>query len=363
MDAKMQQVPDSSARTVAGLARYITVSFATDADKARAAFVWVATHIRYDVAKRYVVSFQREPAVVVQETMASRKGVCTNYAELYAAIANQAGVKTRVIPGYTKHHDGTVTPVGHMWCATQLAGEWYLMDPTWSAGYVVESTFVPRFTNSYYKVRPVTMIKDHMPFDPLWQLLATPRSPAQFQEGTVPSPAAHPFHVADSVTAYEQQSYIAQLHAANRRVEQHGVQDDHTLSFLGNNRVLEENYYITAYNNAQNAMNAGSNKLNDFVNYFNHQFQPKKTDAELQLLLPPIAADFARSRELLAVVRFQEASRQTSLKQFQQALAENETLLQKSQAFMEHYLRTSKLLRPTLFMNISTIGGRNEMAR
>lgn len=179
VDARMRQVPDSLARTVSGLARFITASFPTEGDRARAAFVWVARNIRYDVDNMFLLEYEREPTVVVQETLDQRRGVCRHYAELYAALANQVGVLTYVVPGYSSLRDA----VGHAWCASNIAGQWQLLDPTWAAGRVENNKFVSRLNNEYFRVAPKVFIDSHMPFDPLWQLLPAPRTPQQFSAG------------------------------------------------------------------------------------------------------------------------------------------------------------------------------------
>ena len=359
VDAKVSQIPDSSTRTVAGLARYINASFSTEGDKARAAFVWVAKNIRYDVDNQYAVIFFRNPSDVIAETLAKRIGVCMNYAEVYSAVANLAGVKTYPVPGYTKSH-GEVAQVGHEWAATRIDGQWYLMDPTWAAGMVAGDRFIPRLNNEYFRAAPASFGRSHLPFDPLWQLVTVPRTPQQFQQGTAPGAPARPFHFADSVAAYERQAPLQQLRATNRRVQQNGVKNGLIFNYLGSTRQLEENLHVAAYNEALAAFNSGINKLNEFIEFFNRQFQPRKTDEELRVLLDPLAADLARSRQLLASARSQEPLNQASQKEFQESLRQAEDKLRNCQAFMERYLHSGKLMRPLLFRNIS---GLSEMMR
>ncbi len=99
----------AAARTVGGLARFIRASFPTEGNRARAAFVWEARNIRYDVDDMLLLEYERPGAVVVRETMNKRLGVCRHYAELYSAITNQAGVFSHVVPGYTS----PLASVGH----------------------------------------------------------------------------------------------------------------------------------------------------------------------------------------------------------------------------------------------------------
>ncbi len=358
VDARMAQVPDSSARTAAGLARYIAASFGSEADRARAAFVWVARHIRYDVANQFLLEYEREPAVVVQETLDKRRGVCRHYAELYSAVANQAGVLTYVVPGYSSLRNA----VGHAWCASRIDGQWLLMDPTWAAGRVVNNQFVFQLNNEYFRMPPPKAIDVHMPFDPLWQLLPAPRTPEQFQQGLVPPTPQPAFAFADSVAVYTQQTTAQRLHATNRRIAQNGVRNGLIFNYLSNNRNREENLHIATYNEALHEFNQGASQLNAFVEYFNHQFLPRKTDDELRQLLPPIAAHFDRTRQLVAAVHAQPTTH-VPTQELSTSLQDAEAKLTNCQAFMERYLNTGKLLRPVLFRNISNLGGNHEMTR
>jgi len=358
IDARMAQVPDSSVRTAGGLARYITASFVSEGDRARAAFGWVARHIRYDVANQFLLEYEREPAVVVQETLDQRRGVCRHYAELYSALANQAGVLTYVVPGYSSLRDAA----GHAWCASRIDGQWQLMDPTWAAGRVVNNQFVFQLHNEYFRMPPAKAIEVHMPFDPLWQLLPAPRTPEQFQQGLVPPTPQPAFAVADSMALYTQQTTVQRLHATNRRIAQNGVRNGLIYTYLVNNRNREESQHIHTYNEALHEYNQAVNQLNAFVDYFNHQFLPRKTDDELRVLLPPIAAHFDRAHQLLAAVHAQPTTH-VPTQDLSNSLRDAEAKLVNCQTFMSRYLSTGKLLRPVLFRNISNLSGNHEITR
>lgn len=354
VDARMRQVPDSSARTVGGLARFITASFATEGDRTRAAFAWVARNIRFDVENMYLLEYERAPAVVVQETLDKRLGVCRHYAELYAAVANQAGVLTYVVPGYTS----LLASVGHAWCVSRINGKWQLLDPTWAAGQVTNQRFVPQLNNEYYCPSPRAFLELHMPFDPLWQLLAAPRTPQQFQQGLVPPAPAIPFAFADSIALYAQQTPKQRLHATNRRIAQNGIRNGHIYTYLANNRNREDNLHVDTYNEATNEYNEGVKLLNTFVEFYNRQFQPRRPDEELRGLLPPIAAHFAQARQLTATVRSPNPALLASIAEFEVTLKAAEAKLQQAQTFMDRYLTTGKLLRPTLFLSFNVLGQR-----
>ncbi|MCI1188697.1 hypothetical protein MON38_14815 [Hymenobacter sp. DH14] len=352
VDARMRQVPDSAARTVGGLTRFIATAFQSEDERARAAFVWVARNIRYDVDNRYVLDSRPEHATTVQETMDQRRGVCQHYAELYSALANQAGVLTYVVPGYTSLRD----PLGHAWCASRIAGQWWLMDPTWAAGHLANETFIPEFNDAYFRVAPAVFIATHMPFDPLWQLLPAPRTPQQFQLGTQPPAPDEPFAFADSVAAYARQSPEQQLRNIARRVEQNGVKNDLTFNFLLHNRQALSNQFVSTFNAAVDASNAGIRDFNAFIVFFNHRFLPHRSDEELQQLLVPVAAHLAKARRLLATAHPATPDQQVALAEYLTSLQRLETRLHDSQAFTERYRHTTKIMRLMLFSNSAATG-------
>ena len=162
---------------------------------------------------------------------------------------------------------------------------------------------------------------------------------------------------------YTQQSAKRRLHATNRRIEQNDVKSGLIFTHLANNRNREENLYIDTYNEALRGDNQGAAQLNTFVEFFNRQFQPRQTDLELKLLLPPILAHISCARELMAVVQTQNPAHLEAVREFETSLRKAETKLHNCRAFMSRYLSTNKRLRPALFMNFSNIGGRNEMMR
>ena len=352
VDARMCQVPDSSARTAGGLARFIKASFATEGDRARAAFVWVARNIRYDVENMYVLDLQRKHPTTTQETLEKRRGVCQHYAELYGALANQSGVLTYVVLGCTNLRD----QAGHAWCASRIDGQWALLDPTWAAGRVENEKFTFHFADDFFRMAPAVFITTHMPFDPLWQLLPAPRTPQQFQQGTRPAAPRVPFAFADSVTTYARQSPEQQLRAATRRVEQNGVKNDLTYNYVLNSRQLESDRFVDAFNEVVEAYNAATTEFNTFAVFFSHQFLPHKTDEELRQLLNPLAADVAKARRLLATAHPVIPAQKASLVAFQVSLQLLETKLRDGQAFVERYQHTTKILRLMLFGNPAATG-------
>ena len=187
---------------------YINANFHSNEDKVRAAFIWVAANIRYDVPNMYAINYYEKKEDKIAKPLQTRQGICENYAALFTDICLKAGIPAFVVEGYVKQNN-QLQDVSHAWSVAKIDTSWYLFDPTWASGYVSNGAFVAKINNVYYKANPSNFIQAHMPFDPLWQLLYHPVSFTDFNNGTVKEDATRPFfNFPDSIAVYEKQNEI-----------------------------------------------------------------------------------------------------------------------------------------------------------
>ncbi|CAM3848802.1 transglutaminase domain-containing protein [Cohnella lubricantis] len=119
-------------------------------DKARALYNWVGTRIVYDDDK--VMAYEernewREQSP--EDTFQTRKGVCIDYARLYAAMARSVGLQVRVVTGLGS--DGMGGYGAHAWNEVYLPEResWVPLDPTWArAGDWFDP---PNFTDTHIR--------------------------------------------------------------------------------------------------------------------------------------------------------------------------------------------------------------------
>src|SRR5712675_3659434 len=57
IDKKALLIPDSLTRSTEGISSYINANFHSNPEKVRAAFIWVASSIRYDVPNMYAINY------------------------------------------------------------------------------------------------------------------------------------------------------------------------------------------------------------------------------------------------------------------------------------------------------------------
>jgi len=111
----------------------VTQGKTTDADKARALYDWVGSRISYDDDK--VRAYEEDGEWREQDpkhTFATRKGVCIDYARLYASMARAVKLEVRVVTGLGYDGRGGYGP--HAWNEVYLheQARWVPLDSTWA---------------------------------------------------------------------------------------------------------------------------------------------------------------------------------------------------------------------------------------
>lgn len=188
IDAHAKATPARYANSVDKLAEYLSKPASNDYEKVRSFFVWMSENIAYDVDlfRRYRpgTSLTIEPSEVLQKG----KAVCQGYSDLFNALCQEVGIKSRLVPGYSKgfgnRNRTDFSNADHAWNSVLIEGEWYLLDPTWGAGGLNEKMqYKAEFNEKYFLADPEVFIKDHMPLQPMWQLLDCPVSMKAFAAG------------------------------------------------------------------------------------------------------------------------------------------------------------------------------------
>jgi len=94
------------------------------------------------------------------------------------AFFRNAGIRTERVNGWSKgftYTEGmkfTGSDPNHAWNAVYLNENWWLLDPTWGAGYVDDNkNFIQQYSEHYFLTDPKQFIYDHFPEDTNWQLL------------------------------------------------------------------------------------------------------------------------------------------------------------------------------------------------
>ncbi|HSW61140.1 MAG TPA: transglutaminase domain-containing protein [bacterium] len=96
-------------------------------------FEFVTGHLEYDVTRKTAW-------IGAKEALLKNSGVCSDYADLFVALARAKGIPARKLSGYTIKK-GTVSE-GHAWAEAYLKEYgWVAFDPTWADGEESVATF------------------------------------------------------------------------------------------------------------------------------------------------------------------------------------------------------------------------------
>lgn len=295
-------------------------------DPVQSVFEWVATNVKYDVKKlkKIIKTGKQSSSQTVDErindVLKSKRGVCQHYSELFAALMNELGYETKVITGFTNKTNiaGENTSLGHAWNAVKVEGVWKLYDATWAAGGVRNGKkFIENYNDVWYDVHPKEMIKTHIPFDPMWQLLEKPLSYDRFLN----------FQFATDYPATLDYNEMIDQHFTKTEIEQYEDALNRSKTLGKGNALLEQwaqmiktnvaikkknedvyahNEKVTARNEQINILNKGvslmksvSELFNQYIKVKNKQFKDKHwTESRLKNTMEKLQK---QSKEALSI--------------------------------------------------------------
>ena len=160
------------------LVKYLSKYAETDLEKVWIIFLWITHNIKYEtgiIAKDKIAKNQ-DPLVVMTRKLAVSTGYCYLFKELvkcFGFVCNILPGHARIftLPSAKKEKESSLSE--HEWVTIQIQGRWYLIDPTWAAGYVdaKKGNFVFDFEPFWFMTQPAEFIYRHLPKDPKWQLI------------------------------------------------------------------------------------------------------------------------------------------------------------------------------------------------
>ncbi len=342
----VQAVPDLATRSTQILANYLHKELPVTTDFVRGAFLWIAKTISYDIqlqSKKYTST-----QALIDYTIQSRRAICQGYAEVLNDLCHKAGIQSYVINGYTKQSGSVDTTSGHAWVTVLIDNEWRFFDPTWGSGYLQNGKYYQQINEQYYSATPTFFIKDHMPFDPLWQFLEYPLTYQAFSEHKLlPIPIEKTFfNYKDSLKRYEQQSESGQLRDIIYRIEHNGIPNALILQQVGFHKY---NLQINHYNEAKDLYNAGIAKFNTYIDFKNHMFRPKIEDKSIQQMITEINLKISESKWLASLAFDKANDFNDTVIILNNLLEEVNNRLQAEQQFLTQYVKTWRPLRGFLF--------------
>lgn len=358
IDAKMDKMPSDFNQSMDDISKYIKTNFETESDRIRAVYYWTVKTISYDVDNMFEVKFDEKLQDRIARAFNDKKGVCFDYANIFNQLATSVGIKSVVVNGYTKWNKVKVDNLSHSWNAARIDDKWYLFDPTWGSGYVVNGIFTRRPDDKHFKVDPELMINTHMPFDYLWQLREYPISNQEFIEGVYTGDdAKQKFDYANEIIRFESLPRIDQLKEVSDRIEKGGMRNQHiSQAFVYAKtawRNENEREKGKKYTEIIDQFNRVNKQLNDFIHYRNKQFQPLVSDEEIKRKIQEPIDSLIKCQEVLSDFEKEVSSaNKSSVENLRKTISQTLERANEHLQFVNLYLTKPILVRKTMFYKV-----------
>ncbi|MGA9637160.1 transglutaminase domain-containing protein [Flavobacterium sp.] len=360
IDKKIREIPADFTNSTEHLANYINAYFKTDEEKIRAVFYWTASNISYDIKNRLAQNGSIPSQEKIAKALKTRKGVCIDYAEVFNSIANQVGIKTHIIEGYTKQN-GKVNTIAHAWCASKIDNNWYLFDPTWGAGGALNGSFIKKMNFNWFKVTPNKMTLSHLPFDYLWQFIAEPLTNDEFISGKIQTnkPKKN-FDFETEIDKYLLLPKGDQFIESTARVEGNGYKAPVVIDYLAvankNRTGSIQNKGIERLNTIVAQYNQAIVLLNDFVFYRNNKFKPTYSDEQIEKMILAPRETLQKCQDEIYTIGPVGAENTTALTNTKRLISDALKSNNEQYQFVQEYLKKSKIGRKLMFSKLSLSG-------
>ncbi|MEK4062384.1 MULTISPECIES: transglutaminase-like domain-containing protein [Paenibacillus] len=125
--SSVQNVKWNSSDKAVLKAKQLTQGLTTDEAKVQAIYNYIVANVKYDYTLAANVTQDYIPNN--DNTLASKKGICYDYASLFATMLRSEGIPTKLVMGNTSY-----VSVYHAWNEVLLNGKWVTIDTTVDAG-------------------------------------------------------------------------------------------------------------------------------------------------------------------------------------------------------------------------------------
>jgi len=357
IDMKMDKMPVDFNQSMDSIVKYIKNNFQTEPDRIRAVFYWTAHTISYDVDNMFEVKFDETLNDRTVRAFNGQKGNCFDYANIFNDLATAVGIKSMVVSGYTKSDKMRVDNLSHSWNAARIDNKWFLFDPTWGSGYVINGVFTRNLNNKYFKTDPEIMVVTHMPFDYLWQFRDFPITNQEFIEGVYNDDKTRKsFDFVAEIARFEKLPKVDQLLEVSQRIEKGGMKNQFiSQAFLyAKTAWKNESQYVTGkkYSDIINQRNEASKQLSEYFKYRNNKFQPALPDEEIRKKIQEPRDKLVQCQERLFEFEknpghVNKSNIDALKKDILDVLVRTDEQLQ----FVDLYLTKSDVVRKTMFIN------------
>ncbi len=187
-------MPPDAEQSIESVGHYIAAHEKDPVLRVKALHDWVADRIVYDgpAFRSGNIPYDDGDATKV---FSRKLGVCAGYAQLMTSLGKASGDEIVYVVGNVRTSETPVDGMSHAWNAVRIAGAWYLIDPTFDAGYLEGEKFHKEYSSDYLFTPPEVFGVSHFPDDKDWQLRDKPISRGDFIRQPMMQPAFFARHL------------------------------------------------------------------------------------------------------------------------------------------------------------------------
>ncbi|MGQ7946276.1 transglutaminase domain-containing protein [Flavobacterium sp. WC2509] len=361
---KVDKMPADFNQSMDSIAKYIKNNFQTESDRIRAVFYWTAHTISYDADNMFEVKFDETLNDRTIRAFNSQKGNCFDYANIFNNLATAVGIKSMVVNGYTKWNKQRVDNLSHSWNAARIDNKWFLFDPTWGSGYVINGVFTRSLNNNHFKVDPEIMVVTHMPFDYLWQFRDFPIINQEFIDGVYDDDKTKKsFDFVAEIARFESLPKVDQYLEMSQRIEKGGMKNQF-ISMAYIDAMNRRNYEKDKENRAKFEVNLSKIKeiekqyneavknYFDFSNYRKRQFQPLVSDKEIRKKIQEPRDELAKCKVAICDIEFIGDQNKANLDNLDNNISKYLAKAEEQLQFVNLYLSKPESIRKTMVYSI-----------
>ena len=173
-------------------------------------------------------------------------------------------------------------------------------------GYTQNQRFVSDPKKVYYRMAPQVFVRNHMPFDPIFQALPQPLYYQTFDNGEQMQAMRQPCNFNDSIRIYIRQAPIDQLRGSIRRVRSNGSPNrliDYFLELSESNlKIYICNQVRATFYESMRLQNLAEDKRREMARKIKSGFK-NMTDDQIMELMEECGSSIKESDELLRSVK------------------------------------------------------------
>lgn len=342
LDPRPPRIPNELTYSTKQLAGFLQEQYDNEHDRTAAAYAWVTSNIRYSKDSMLSINWSMNSEDKIAATLRRRKGVCDNFASVFADILAWMNIPSYVVNGLAR---GNSSGLAHSWTAVRLSGTWYLCDPTWDAG--------PDNSKKFFLASPADFIASHWPFDPLWQLIPNPISLHEFDRGYQAQKQKVNNSIKHSPDEFIALDSLQQLEAQGKRMSDIGLEQNNLRNWYAYNKMNIAIIYgeqdMNLFNAAVADVNKANTHLNRFIEYRNNLFKPAVADKDLEPMLHPIDGLIENALARVALIGKGRENFQYDTGNLKEKIAGLQKRLEAQRLFLTVYLKSDSIERDKMF--------------